>query len=147
MQKEKLLNGGQINSHAATTIQLAKQLLLQQLPLQAYQALQEKPVTLTEEAKRKLRLLDTWSKLLIWWGGREEFEFSYCATSRGGCHKGLTFLAQTPETKISDTPVAIRTRDLQLRRLTLYPAELRVQSPIKIHQAPRAVNSRFPRQT
>src|SRR5262245_9096544 len=33
-----------------------------------------------------------------------------------------------------DTPAAIRTRDLQLRRLTLYPAELRVRTKFKIHR-------------
>ena len=31
------------------------------------------------------------------------------------------------------TPAAIRTRDLQLRRLTLYPAELRVLTEVNIH--------------
>jgi hypothetical protein len=40
----------------------------------------------------------------------------------------------------SDTPAAIRTRDLQLRRLTLYPAELRVRAKFKIHQGPTLVN-------
>ncbi len=40
------------------------------------------------------------------------------------------------------TPVAIRTRDLQLRRLTLYPAELRVPTQIKIHQGLMVVNCR-----
>ncbi len=39
-----------------------------------------------------------------------------------------------------DTPAAIRTRDLQLRRLTLYPAELRVPAIIKIHQTTLPVN-------
>src|SRR5262249_10281836 len=41
---------------------------------------------------------------------------------------------------LSDTPAAIRTRDLQLRRLTLYPAELRVRAKFKIHQGPMPVN-------
>src|SRR5262245_32650979 len=41
---------------------------------------------------------------------------------------------------LSDTPAAIRTRDLQLRRLTLYPAELRVRAKFKIHQGPMRVN-------
>ncbi len=40
-----------------------------------------------------------------------------------------------------DTPAAIRTRDLQLRRLTLYPAELRVPKPlVNIQQAQHSVN-------
>src|SRR5215475_13561995 len=43
--------------------------------------------------------------------------------------------------KLGNTPAAIRTRDLQLRRLTLYPAELRVRAEFKIHQAPTRVNS------
>src|SRR5262245_41879592 len=41
-----------------------------------------------------------------------------------------------------NTPAAIRTRDLQLRRLTLYPAELRVRASFKIHHAPIRVNAR-----
>ena len=35
---------------------------------------------------------------------------------------------------VYDTPAAIRTRDLQLRRLTLYPAELRVPDVANISQ-------------
>ena len=42
--------------------------------------------------------------------------------------------------ELSDTPAAIRTRDLQLRRLTLYPAELRVRAEFKIHQCRMRVN-------
>src|SRR5262245_30088014 len=44
--------------------------------------------------------------------------------------------------RLNHTPAAIRTRDLQLRRLTLYPAELRVRARVKIHQALRWVNLR-----
>ena len=42
-----------------------------------------------------------------------------------------------------DTPAAIRTRDLQLRRLTLYPAELRVHAKFKIQQTRTRVNKEF----
>jgi hypothetical protein len=39
------------------------------------------------------------------------------------------------------TPAAIRTRDLQLRRLTLYPAELRVhRNFLTIHQESTILN-------
>ena len=42
--------------------------------------------------------------------------------------------------ELKNTPAAIRTRDLQLRRLTLYPAELRVRAEFKIHQRRMRVN-------
>jgi hypothetical protein len=45
------------------------------------------------------------------------------------------------QSKNFGTPAAIRTRDLQLRRLTLYPAELRVQ---KLQITPTLSLGQFP---
>jgi hypothetical protein len=54
---------------------------------------------------------------------------------RDACCASLFFYLE-----LNDTPAAIRTRDLQLRRLTLYPAELRVRAEFKIHQCRMRVN-------
>src|SRR5262245_46412910 len=64
---------------------------------------------------------------------RREMKRDAGAASLFYCHSVIKF---------TDTPAAIRTRDLQLRRLTLYPAELRVRTGFKIHQAPTRVNRR-----
>ena len=54
--------------------------------------------------------------------------------------KGCVIRIPFPFRMLSDTPAAIRTRDLQLRRLTLYPAELRVRTKFNIHQGAPRVN-------